>query len=88
MAKQLEDLLESLKTNHTSLKDVEKVLSLLGWIRRAAGKEASVWRKGSRTLTLPRPKGGRFLKPKYVSLVRREIRAAEEEARDLNGRED
>lgn len=88
MAKEFEDLLDSLKPQHTSLKDAEKLLTDLGWTRRAAKKEASVWKKGTRTLTLPQPKSTRFLKVTYVSLIKREIRAAHEEEQAQKGQED
>ena len=59
-----------------SLADAERLLKAYGFVRRAATKEASVWKRGSITLTLPRPKGKALLVA-YVALVLRKIREAE-----------
>lgn len=63
------------KTDRT-LADAERLLSAYGIVQRAAAKEASVWKRGSITLTLPRPKGKALLIA-YVALVLRKIREAE-----------
>lgn len=61
-----------------SLQEVENLLSLYGFIERAASKEASVWNRGSVGLTLPKPKtGGGSLLVCYVSLAIRKIEEAE-----------
>lgn len=68
--------LQQRKTGRT-LQEVEEVLRLYGFTERLATKEASVWKRGSVTLTLPNPKKGGLLID-YVVLVLRKIREAEE----------
>lgn len=68
--------LQQRKTGRT-LKEVEDILRLYGFTERLATKEASVWKRGSVTLTLPNPKSGGLLID-YVVLVLRKIREAEE----------
>jgi len=64
------------KRGDCTLEEAERLLRAYGFLRRAASKEASVWKRGNITLTLPRPKG-RVLLVAYVALVLRKIREAE-----------
>jgi hypothetical protein len=80
MAVNKEELLSDLRGNkrNRTVKEAYAALEAFGFKMRKAKKEASVWQKGSVTITLPNPHGGdRVLKVCYISLIVREIERAE-----------
>ena len=72
-------LLKEFKKNKygRSLEEAERLLREFGFIRRVASKEASVWKRGRISLTLPNPKMPSLLVD-YVVLIVRKINEAEE----------
>ena len=71
---ELEDLLAELKPYGTTLEQASALLHRLGWRCKDPDKAHPVWKKGAFPLTLARPKK-RYFFPKYVSLIKREVRA-------------
>ena len=61
-----------------SLGEAEQLLAAFGFVERAARKEASIWKRGGVSLTLPRPKSD-TLRVACVTLVIRKIEQAERE---------
>lgn len=72
-------ILDDVKKNKVgrTLREIEELLALYGFLRRSASKEASVWNRGGVGLCLPNPKSGTLLVD-YVVLAIRKIREAEE----------
>jgi hypothetical protein len=74
-------LLGEIRANkrNRSVGEIEQLLTLFSFEKRATSKEGALWKRGSSTVTLPEPhgKGDRSLHPGWVSLVIRKIEEAE-----------
>ena len=76
-SKSLDDLKK--RRRNRSLKEIEKILTMFGFVSRKATKEGNVWKRGTFTLTLPVPHGSgdKSLHPKYIGTVIQLIEEAE-----------
>lgn len=87
--KQLSKALEAFKRRkkNRTLEEVIELLRSWGFVHRATTKEGGgLWRRGSCTVTLPKPHGrDKVLAPRYVTIVINEIERAElEEPLEIN----